>query len=210
MKRMITLGFTLAALAVAPGAQAAELTQKQVAKIAKRVFRAEIRSFEPAPGSDTSVEHAATANYSSTAGHAITAGHATTADRAAIADRATTADRSTTAEFAEVAGAAEKANPMAYALISINGQVDAQRSSGISQADVVEGHVSIGQTGLYCFFGPRPIAIQVTDVVIGIETPQAIGVGLGQPPPTGANCPAGTEFYVKTPGRTAFFVSLVL
>lgn len=68
---------------------------------------------------------------------------------------------------------------MAYALISIDGHVDTQRSSGISQADVVEGHVSIGSDGLYCFFGPRPIGIQVTDIVIGNETAQPIGVGLG-------------------------------
>lgn len=235
MKRMIVVGLmTAAALAVAPGTEAAELTAKQVAKIAKRVFNAQIRTtLEPVVGGETVVGHAATADHAttaataghaattgraSTAGHADTAGHATTAGRADSAARAdTVAHASTaghattagTAETAEVAGTAESANPMAYALISIDGVVDAQRSSGITQADVVKGHVSIGQDGLYCFLGPRPMGIQVTDVVIGHETPNAIGAALGQYPTMGG-CPAGTKFYVKSAGETAFFISLVL
>lgn len=206
MKRMITVGFTLAALTAIPAAQAAEMTPKQVARIAKQVFRAQIRAFEPAPGGDASVGHANTASYANHAEHAQRAEEATTAGHAAMADRAANVDHASTADTAEVADVAVAANPMAYALVSSDGKVDAQRSSGISQADVVEGHVSIGSDGLYCFRGPRPIGIQVTDIVTGNEDAQPIGVGLGQRP----GCPAGTEFYVKTQGRTAFFVSLVL
>jgi hypothetical protein len=221
-------GLTAAALAVAPGTEAAELTPQKVAKIAKRVFRTEIRALEPVAGGDT-VGHAATADYAETAGHAATTGRASTAGHADMAGHASTAGRadtaaradtvghastaghattSGTAETAEVAGVAESANPMAYALISADGQVDAQRSQGISQADVVVGHVSIGQDGLYCFLGPSPVGIQVTDVVVGNETPTAIGAALGQHPTGG--CPGGTKFFIKTAGKTAFFLTLVL
>jgi hypothetical protein len=231
-------GLTAAALAVAPGTEAADpsykhagagLTPQKVAKIAKRVFRTEIRALEPVGGGDTTVGHAETAGYAETAGHAATTGRASTAGHADMAGHANTAGRADTAaradtvghastaghattagtaETAEVAGIAESANPMAYALISADGQVDAQRSQGISQADVVVGHVSIGQDGLYCFLGPSPVGIQVTDVVVGNETPTAIGAALGQHPMGG--CPGGTKFFVKTAGKTAFFLSLVL
>lgn len=211
MIRMITLGLTAAALAAIPGAQAAELTPQKVAKIAKRVFRTEIRSFEPAPGSDSSVEHAGTANYSSTAGHALTAGQATTADRAATAESAITAVTATTAE---VADAAVAANPMAYALVRKDGFVDPARAFGITHGDIRSAD------GDYCFSRLRPKGIQVTVEYTG--TYSYFGPSLHYPVVVAAlgagdNCPAGTEFYVRAfnstdgqKGFASFFVSLVM
>jgi hypothetical protein len=233
MKRMITVGFTVAALAVTPGTEAASLTPQKVAKIAKRVFRTEIRALEPV--ADTTVRHAetaghaATAGRAATAGHADTAGHANTAARAdtathvdtvghaATADRATTANHATTAntattaataETAEVAGTAESANPMAYALVSRDGRIYPQRSSGISQADVTTN----AHSGLYCFFGPRPKGVQVTAISEPPHIPPVMSFGLGRH----QNCPEGIEFYVRGSGpgggaeQSAFFLSLVL
>lgn len=247
MKRMITAGLTAALAATAPGTEAAELTAKKVAKIAKRVFDAQIRALEPVVGGDTTVGHAATAGRAATAGHADTAGHATTAGRAetaaradtvghaSTADRAVNADRAVTAgsaATAEFAGTAESANPMAYAFVHTNGQIDPERSFGFEQVSV---YVDADDED-YCFSGLRPKIIQVTvereDTLNGPQPPlrewNSTGYQELPPPPlthpvivaslgAGNKCPAGTEFRVRafnaTDGRrgfAAFFVSLVL
>lgn len=139
MRRMITAGLKAAALAAAPGTQAAKCHAAEGARIAKQVFDRAIRqgSASLSVGHATTAARITTADHAATADHASTAGHAATADRAATADSATKANRAATADNAITAEFADGANPILYTHVRPDGIIDLENSKGITQANIM-------------------------------------------------------------------------